>query len=102
VTITCLAEIVKVFAEEGLGSLTGRRVDLKLAAGTELSSTSAEAWSDRETATRLRRALERLGPTFVKFGQILGTPVDLFSDDFIAELGQFKAQRDTPSRRYIA
>lgn len=87
-----LAEIVKVFAEEGLGSLTSRRGDLKLAAGAESSSMTAEALSDRETAIRLRRTFERLGPTFVKFGQILATRVDLFSDDFIAELGQLHSK----------
>ncbi|MFZ5756552.1 MAG: ABC1 kinase family protein [Pseudomonadota bacterium] len=38
------------------------------------------------TAERARRALEEMGPTFVKLGQILATRVDLFPADFIHEL----------------
>ncbi len=35
---------------------------------------------------RLRRALEELGPTFVKLGQILSTRPDVLPPDYIAEL----------------
>ena len=35
---------------------------------------------------RLRRAFEDLGPTFVKFGQLLSTRSDLLPDDIIKEL----------------
>jgi ubiquinone biosynthesis protein len=38
------------------------------------------------TAQRLRLALEELGPTFVKLGQMLSTRPDLLPDDFIQEL----------------
>ncbi|MFZ5723108.1 MAG: ABC1 kinase family protein [Pseudomonadota bacterium] len=38
------------------------------------------------TAERMRRALEEMGPTFVKLGQILATRVDLFPPDVIHEL----------------
>ncbi len=37
-------------------------------------------------AVRIRRALEDLGPIFVKFGQILSTRQDLLADDIAAEL----------------
>ena len=40
----------------------------------------------RPRAERLRIALERLGPTFVKFGQLLSVRPDLFPTDIIAEL----------------
>ena len=40
----------------------------------------------RPRAERLRIALERLGPTFVKFGQLLSVRPDLFPADIIAEL----------------
>ncbi len=37
-------------------------------------------------AVRIRRALEELGPIFVKFGQILSTRQDLLPEDIAAEL----------------
>lgn len=45
-------------------------------------------WRDRETprAVRLRRALEDLGPIFVKFGQMLSTRPDLLPPDIAKEL----------------
>jgi len=39
-----------------------------------------------EQGVQLRRALERLGPTFIKFGQMLSTRVDLLPLDTIKEL----------------
>ena len=46
------------------------------------------------TAERLRCALEEMGPTFVKLGQILATRVDLFPLDWLAE---FEKLQDQPS-----
>lgn len=42
------------------------------------------------SAVRLRRALEEMGPTFVKLGQILSTRIDLFEPDVIAELERLR------------
>jgi len=42
--------------------------------------------SPTERAARLRAALEELGPTFAKLGQVLSTRADLLSPDLIAEL----------------
>jgi len=44
------------------------------------------------TAERLRCALEEMGPTFVKLGQILATRVDLFPLDWIAEFEKLQDQ----------
>lgn len=44
---------------------------------------------------RLRRALEELGPIFVKFGQLLSTRPDLVPDDIVAELNYLQ-DRVTP------
>jgi len=38
-----------------------------------------------EPAARARRALEELGPTFVKLGQVLATRVDVFPPNWIAD-----------------
>jgi predicted unusual protein kinase regulating ubiquinone biosynthesis (AarF/ABC1/UbiB family)/nucleotide-binding universal stress UspA family protein len=44
------------------------------------------AISSAERAQRVRAALEELGPTFAKLGQILSTRPDLLSEEFVAEL----------------
>jgi len=46
-------------------------------------------------AERLRMALEELGPTYIKLGQILSTRTDLVPVDFIQELS--KLQDEVPS-----
>ena len=81
-----LAEISKVFLEEGLALGQAHP-----AAAQEETERSHLPKGDRDAAARLRRAFERLGPTFVKFGQLLATRLDLFSPEFIAELSQLRA-----------
>ena len=43
-----------------------------------------------ERAQRVRAALEELGPTFAKLGQILSTRPDLLSEEIVAELENVK------------
>jgi predicted unusual protein kinase regulating ubiquinone biosynthesis (AarF/ABC1/UbiB family) len=62
-----------VFAKHGLKELFGRP-DEEGAVGR------------RRQAKRLRNALEELGPTFAKLGQILSTRPDLLPSEFIEEL----------------
>ncbi|HWO14342.1 MAG TPA: AarF/UbiB family protein, partial [Polyangiaceae bacterium] len=76
-----VAEISKVFLEEGLG----------LSDSKDASESAGTAGSEEQRARRLRRALERLGPTFVKFGQMLATRVDLFGPEFLRELGKLRS-----------
>ena len=52
---------------------------------------SPTRWMSRDTRTlprgmRIRRALEELGPVFVKLGQVLSTRRDLLPDDIGDEL----------------
>lgn len=51
-------------------------------------------WMARKTprGTRIRHALEDLGPIFVKFGQILSTRRDLLPDDIAVELARLQDQ----------
>ena len=51
-------------------------------------------WVTRRTSrgARIRRALEELGPIFVKFGQILSTRRDLLPDDIAVELAKLQDQ----------
>jgi ubiquinone biosynthesis protein len=62
-----------VFAKHGLKELFGRPDD-------------EGAIGRRRQAKRLRAALEELGPTFCKLGQILSTRPDLLPAEFIEEL----------------
>jgi ubiquinone biosynthesis protein len=73
-----VAAISKVLAEEGLGWLTS-------------GAAAPDAEPGADVAARVRRTLERLGPTFVKFGQMLSTRVDLFPAAFLAELAKLQA-----------
>ena len=51
-----------------------------------LPSAPRDAAAGLSDAQRLRLVLEELGPTFVKFGQLLSVRQDLFPEDVIAEL----------------
>jgi ubiquinone biosynthesis protein len=66
-------KIAAVFAKHGLKELFGRP-DEEGAVGR------------RRQAKRLRAALEELGPTFAKLGQILSTRPDLLPPEYIEEL----------------
>jgi ubiquinone biosynthesis protein len=49
------------------------------------------AWADARTPPEnLRLALEELGPTFIKVGQLLSTRADLLSPDYRAELAKLQ------------
>lgn len=91
-----LHEIGSVLVRYGFGDLV-RRIGLAGAlerAGQALHWRQPEELAHLQPPARVRRALETLGPTFVKFGQVLSTRVDLFTPDWIAELS--KLQNQTP------
>ncbi len=60
--------------------------------GRTLHWQHADEYGKMETAQRMRKVLEDLGPTFIKVGQILATRVDLFSPPFISEFGKLQDQ----------
>ena len=72
----------------GIGNILER-------AGRILHWKEASEISHLEPAVRVRRALEDLGPTFVKLGQVLATRVDIFPPHWIVEFE--KLQSDVPS-----
>jgi ubiquinone biosynthesis protein len=74
-----LAQIARVAAAKGLGRYAER-----LGFGRQ-DTQPGPAKSD---AARFREALEALGPTFVKLGQMMAGRSDLFPDELIAELGR--------------
>jgi ubiquinone biosynthesis protein len=67
------------------GRLLGRAAQIaRIAARLALDIRATVSPTDR--AKRLRAALEELGPTFAKLGQVLSTRPDLLSEELIAEL----------------
>jgi ubiquinone biosynthesis protein len=69
-------EIGRVLGPVGISQLSGRLLRLE---------------GDPDGPRRLREALERLGPTFGKLGQILSTRPDLVSEEYVAELAALQA-----------
>ncbi|MCG6876239.1 MAG: phosphotransferase [Betaproteobacteria bacterium] len=85
-----LHEISLVFIRHGLGDLV-RRVGVATAlerAGQILHWGEAAKSTQLEPQQRLRQALEELGPTFVKLGQMLSTRDDLLPPKWTAELAR--------------
>jgi len=76
-----LREIARVATKHGFGYMFSRRH------GGTAGDSDEETAEDRATrGRRLREMLEELGPTFVKFGQLLSTRPDVVPPDVVAEL----------------
>ncbi len=89
-------EIVAILIRYGLGNLVQK---LGLNKGIERASDALHLPGDHEItlmdpAVRVRKALEELGPTFIKLGQVLATRVDMFTPEWIAEFE--KLQNEVP------
>jgi ubiquinone biosynthesis protein len=93
-----LREIVAVFFEEGFGYYINKsKLGSHLPFRKKLIPT--KPLSDKEhQAIRLRRAFEKLGPTFVKFGQLLSLRSDLVPQEYCKEFE--KLQDRVPSFSY--
>jgi ubiquinone biosynthesis protein len=78
-----LSEIAQVAARHGFGYVLRRNRRGDLLPGRN-GDEGELAGSDR--GRRLREMLDELGPTFVKFGQLLSTRPDVVPPDIVAEL----------------
>ena len=89
-----LHEIASVFIRHGLGDVV-RRIGI---AGVVERTGQMLNWGARSDSTRLepaqraRMALEELGPTWVKLGQLMATRVDLFPAEWIFELEKLHSE----------
>lgn len=95
-----LHEIAAILIRYGFGDMV-RRMGMATAlerAGRVLMWKRADELAHLEPPARVRRALEELGPTFIKLGQLLATRVDLFAPEWIAEFG--KLQDSAPASPY--
>src|SRR5688572_23209218 len=89
-----LQEIAAVLIRHGLGDFV-RRIGIAGVlerAGAILHFGAAAESVRLDQATRVRLALEELGPTFVKLGQVMATRVDLFPPRWIEELEKLHAE----------
>lgn len=91
-----LQEIASVLIRHGFGDVVRRMglADLLEKAGHALHWDDAQAYAHMPPPQRVRRALEELGTTFVKLGQILSTRVDQFEPEWIEQFGLL--QDNTP------
>ncbi len=95
-----LNEIFSILVKYGFGDMLRR---MGLSSTVEQASKMIRAPISNEMLNmkppeRFRCAIEEMGPTFIKLGQILATRVDLFSQDMIRELE--KLQDDAPVLPY--
>jgi ubiquinone biosynthesis protein len=79
-----MSEIAQVAVRHGFGYFFARNRLTDLLPGRE--TVSPDEASPSERGQRLREMLDELGPTFVKFGQLLSTRPDVVPPDIIVEL----------------
>ncbi|MCV2217155.1 ABC1 kinase family protein [Thauera sp. Sel9] len=97
-----LHEIASILVRYGFGDIV-RRMGLANAlerTGTALHWSEAADFAHMTPPERVRRALEDMGPAFVKLGQVLATRVDLLEPEWIAEFG--KLQDSAPPAPWAA
>jgi ubiquinone biosynthesis protein len=77
-------EILAVLSKYGLADWLSH-IDFPFGRGL-LKNRNGQVLADERRETRIRLALEELGPTFIKLGQIMSTRPDLVGADLAAEL----------------
>jgi len=83
-------QIASAFRRHGLGLVVGLLgLERVLSAGRGGAADGAKRAS-AESPAHLRAALEELGPTFIKLGQLLSTRSDLLPPSFITELAKLQ------------
>ena len=78
-----MSEIAQIAVKHGFGYFFSRNKLTDLVPGQELSPDGAVG---SERGQHLREMLDELGPTFVKFGQLLSTRPDVVPPDIVVEL----------------
>src|SRR5438067_682951 len=85
-----LSEIAQVMVRHGFGYFLEAHRLSDLLPGRSAEARIADAAAEHGAATargqHLREVLDELGPTFVKFGQLLSTRPDVVPPDIVAEL----------------
>ncbi len=81
-----LSEIAQVAVRHGFGYFFERHRLTDLLPWTAGAEQNAELSGGSERGRHLREMLDELGPTFVKFGQLLSTRPDIVPPDIVVEL----------------
>ena len=91
-----LNELSNILIKYGFGDMIRRMglADSLERAGKLLRYQMSDDFLQLQPPERARRAMEEMGPTFIKLGQILATRVDLFAPEWIEEFGRL--QDDVP------
>jgi ubiquinone biosynthesis protein len=84
-----MSEIAQVAVRHGFGYFFSRNKLTDLVPGQDVSS-DGDVPSER--GKHLRETLDELGPTFVKFGQLLSTRPDVVPPDIVIELRKLQDQ----------
>lgn len=95
-----LQDVVSILIRYGFGDLM-QRLGLSGAlarAGKLLPLGGLEALTNLPPHERVRRAMEEMGPSFIKLGQVLATRVDIFTPEWIEAFG--KLQTGAPALPY--
>lgn len=86
-------EIISVLSKYGLADwLSIFNIDL---INDRLRAPDGEMIKEKSTETRIRLALTALGPTFIKFGQLLSTRPDIIGPTLAEELAQLQSNAPT-------
>jgi ubiquinone biosynthesis protein len=85
-------QILAILIKFGFGDLLGRlHLDQYIDLGIRLISRKPRGREEkRSRAERMRLAVEELGPTFIKLGQILSTRPNLLPEDWVLELSKLQ------------
>jgi len=83
-TLSRLSEIAQVMVRHGFGYFFEAHKLTDLIPGRRVAD--VETMTPSARGQHLREVLEELGPTFVKFGQLLSTRPDIVPPDLVAEL----------------
>jgi len=89
-----LREIAGILVHYGWGDVVKRigLINLFERAGSMLHPKESEDVAHLAPAVRVRLAMQDLGPTFVKLGQVLATRADIFPPQWIAEFSKLQDQ----------